>query len=314
MEALPRLDSNPELLERLLPLCRLKTGEVWRDPLAGHRVGVGSATDPGFLATLMDKKKIGLLVNDPPYNITVGNRRSRALSRDSISAYLSFTRSWLEAVLPFLAEPAHFYLWLGADQRDGFQPLPEIMLLLREYPELSSRSLITMRNQRGYGTQQNWMSVRQELLYYTRGKPAFKVVYTDIPKILKGYYKSVAGKRTENSERSLSDCIRPGNVWVDLQQVFYRMEENVPGTYAQKPLSSAVRILSSSPIESGTVVADLFCHSGTTLIAAEGQGLPCHTCDTNPVFAELAIRRLERLRNCGKTGWQWENPFPELDQ
>jgi site-specific DNA-methyltransferase (adenine-specific) len=186
------------------------------------------------------------------------------------------------------------------------------MLLLREFPELVSRSFITMRNQRGYGTQSNWMSVRQELLYYVKGHPGFRVVYTDIPKILKGYYKTVGGKRTENSERGKSDCIRPGNVWVDLQQVFYRMVENVPGTYAQKPLKSALRIIESSPPGTENVVADLFCHSGTTLLAAEILDVPCRTMDIDPVYAEIAIRRLERYRNCGKTGWQWQNPFPEI--
>ena len=52
-----------------------------------------------------------------------------------------------------------------------------------------------MRNQRGYGTQYNWMAIRQELLYYTNGKPKFNVKfrYTDIPKVLKGYYKEIGG-------------------------------------------------------------------------------------------------------------------------
>ena len=160
--------------------------------------------------------------------------------------------------------------------------------------------------------QSNWMSVRQELLYYVKGRPDFRVVYTDIPKILKGYYKTVGGKRTENSERGKSDCIRPGNVWVDLQQVFYRMVENVPGTYAQKPLKSALRIIESSPPGTGTVVADLFCHSGTTLLAAEILDVPCRTMDIDPVYAEISIRRLERYRKSGNTGWQWQNPFPEI--
>ena len=49
--------------------------------------------------------------------------------------------------------------------------------------------------------------------------------YTDIPKILRGYYKEVNGVVTENIERGKSDTIRAGNVWVDIQQVFYRREE-----------------------------------------------------------------------------------------
>ena len=36
---LPRLDANPEIREALLSFCRLKAGEVWEDPQAGHRVG-----------------------------------------------------------------------------------------------------------------------------------------------------------------------------------------------------------------------------------------------------------------------------------
>ena len=60
-----------------------------------------------------------------------------------------------------------------------------------------SRSFITMRNQRGYGTQKNWMSVRTELLYYVKGNPNYFVEaeYTEIPKILKGYYKKVNGEQ-----------------------------------------------------------------------------------------------------------------------
>jgi len=187
------------------------------------------------------------------------------------------------------------------------------MIMMREFKDLKSRSFITMRNQRGYGTQKNWMAVRQELLYYTKGNPDFKVIYTDIPKVLKGYYKTVNGKITDNIERSKSDCIRPGNVWIDIQQVFYRMEENVPGLYAQKPLKAIKRIIESSSRE-GDLVADFFSHSGTTLLAAEILKRKCFTFDLDPVFAELTIRRLENFQKTGKTGWQWNNPFPEINR
>jgi site-specific DNA-methyltransferase (adenine-specific) len=172
------------------------------------------------------------------------------------------------------------------------------------------RSFITMRNQRGYGTQKNWMAVRQELLYYTRGNPPFNVEaeYTEIPKILRGYYKEVNGITTENMDRSKSENIRAGNVWVDIQQVFYRMEENVNGCYAQKPLKSCERIIRASSGE-GDVVLDFFCHSGTTLLSAEMLGRRCFTMDIDPVYCEIAMRRLELFRKSGRTGWQNSNPF-----
>lgn len=310
-ERLPRLDSSPELRERLLALCRLKYGEIWEDPIRGHRVGVLDATCLRDVRNLMGKAKASLAINDPPYNVVVGNANTHNLSKIDLSSYLDFSKKWVTATLEVLALNAHFYVWMGADYRDNFQPLPDFMILMREFTALKARNFITVRNQRGYGTQNNWMWVRQELLHYIKGNPNFKVVYTDIPKILRGYYKEVNGRVTENLERSKSETIRPGNVWVDIQQVFYRMEENVPGCYAQKPLKAITRIIETSSSE-GQIILDLFAHSGTTLLAAEQLQRIGYTMDIDPVFAEITIRRLEQYRETGKTGWQWENPFPEI--
>ena len=142
--------------------------------------------------------------------------------------------------------------------------------------------------------------------------PKFNVVYTEIPKVLRGYYKVVNGRLTENLERSKSNTIRPGNVWLDIQQVFYRLEENVPGCYAQKPLKAIERIILSSS-EEGDLVVDFFSHSGTTLLAGEIHNRKVYTFDLDPIFAEITIRRLEHYRKSGRTGWQWRNPFPEIE-
>ncbi|MCX7788560.1 MAG: site-specific DNA-methyltransferase [Spirochaetes bacterium] len=309
-ESLPRIDTSPTLRTQLLPYCRLKPGEVWEDPLSGHRVGVLDATREDQVCLLMKGEVSVLGIHDPPYNISVGNRSSPNLFQTDLEKYLSFSRAWVQVALKHLARDASFYVFLGADQNAGFQPLPDFMILMRSFPELKSRSFITLRNQRGYGTQKNWMAVRQELLYYVKGNPFFQVQYTKIPKILRGYYKEIKGARKENLERGKSPYIRPGNVWVDIQQVFYRMEENVSGAYAQKPLKAIQRIIEASSRPSD-LVTDYFSHAGTTLLACEILGRRCYTLDIDPVFAELTLRRLEHFRRTGKTGWQTENPFPE---
>jgi site-specific DNA-methyltransferase (adenine-specific) len=314
-EKLTRLDINEELRKKILPFCRLKKREIWKDPEGKHKVGVLDAADQEDTQKLFHKEKSQLTINDPPYNVVVGNANTKSLSKINIDEYIDFSRRWVANVVSILDESASFYVWLGADQNDGFQPLPEFMIMMREFKELKSRSFITMRNQRGYGTQKNWMAVRQELLYYIKSKPVFNIEaeYTDIPKILRGYYKKVNGKITENFERGKSENIRAGNVWVDVQQVFYRMEENVPGAYAQKPLKSISRIIEASS-EKNNLVSDFFSHSGVTLLAAELLGRRCYTMELDPVFAELSIRRLEHYRKTGKTGWQWNNPFPEVKE
>ncbi|MGW8258234.1 MAG: DNA-methyltransferase [Thermoguttaceae bacterium] len=299
---LPRLDIPSDVRDQLLPFCRLKPGEVWSDPLSFHRVGCLDALDAEDVAKFVNGSNPTLAIHDPPYNLV-------AFEYKSIDEYIKWCRKWVDISYALMAEDASFYVWLGADQNDGFQPLADFMIMMRRTP-FQPRSYITMRNQRGYGTQKNWMAVRQELLYYTKGNPVFNVEaeYTDIPKILRGYYKEVNGVVTENCERSKSDTIRAGNVWVDIQQVFYRMEENVSGCYAQKPLKSIDRILraSSNP---GDVVLDLFSHSGTTLLASEIQKRRCFTVDIDPIFCEISIRRLENYRNTGRLGWQNGHAF-----
>ncbi len=312
-ERLQRLDLHGELRKKLLPLCRLKYGEIWEDPIKGHKVGVLDATKLEDVKKIMGDKKARLIINDPPYNVAVGNANTKNLFKINLNEYIAFSRKWVNHAIRIMDKDSHLYIWLGADYKDNFQPLPDFMIMMREFGELKPRNFITLRNQRGYGTQKNWMWVRQELLYYVKGNPKFNVVYTDIPKILRGYYKVVNGKLTENLERSKSSTIRPGNVWVDIQQVFYRMEENVPGCYAQKPLKAIERIITSSS-EEGEIVVDFFAHSGTTLIAGELHNRVVYTFDIDPIFVEITIRRLEHYRKTGKTGWQWRNPFPEIEE
>jgi site-specific DNA-methyltransferase (adenine-specific) len=301
-EPLPRLDQTPKLHERLLPLCRLRPGQVWVDPQGLHKVGCLDAADSTQIAALVGSCAAQLAIQDPPYNLA-------AFARRPPGDYIAWCQRWVENTIRHLAREAALYVWMGADQFHSFQPLPDFMVMMRQ-TRLSPRSFITVRNQRGYGTQRNWMALRQELLYYTQGSPPFAVQYTEIPKILRGYYKTVAGRRTDNLARSKSACLRAGNVWVDIQQVFYRMEENVSGCYAQKPLKAIDRILLASS-RPGDLVLDFFAHSGTTLLSCDRLGRRCLTADIDPVYCELTIRRLERFRSLGLLGWQNANPFDD---
>ena len=286
----------------LQKFCRLNRGDVWHDPVGKHRIGCLDASRLDDVEQLAKGDKAQLALHDPPYNLVAFERRS-------IGEFIDWCARWVANSDRVLDKDASLYIWMGADQNEGFQPLPDFMVMMRK-TGFCPRSFITMRNQRGYGTQKNWMAVRQELLYYRKGSPVFNVEaeYTDIPKILRGYYKEVNGVATENIERSKSENIRAGNVWVDVQQVFYRMEENVSGCYAQKPLKSCERIIRTSSNSDGLVL-DFFAHSGSTLLAAEMLGRRCYTMDIDPVFCEMTIRRLEHFRTTGKTGWQNSNPF-----
>ncbi len=155
---LPRLDQSQELRRELLQHCRLAPGEIWEDAACGHRVGCLDAADSTAIAGLMGEERATLAIHDPPYNVA-------AFSVKRVSEYIGWRRRWISLTHEVLAKDASLYIWLGADQNNGFQPLPDFMLMMRGQ-RFSPKSFITMRNQRGYGTQKNWMAVRQELLYY----------------------------------------------------------------------------------------------------------------------------------------------------
>ncbi len=286
----------------MLKYCRLKKGEIWNDPAGVHKIGCLDIGNDNDVSKIMGNNIADLAIQDPPYNFV-------AFKELKVQEFISWCRKWVALNNRYLNDDSSFYVWLGADQKNHFQPFTEFILMMKE-SGFDSKSFITMRNQRGYGTQKNWMSVRQELLYYVKGKPVFNIdnVYTDIPKILRGYYKEVGGKKTENLERSKSKNIRASNVWVDVQQVFHLMQENVNGCFAQKPLKAIERIIQvSSNVDN--LVIDFFSHAGTTLIASEKMSRKCFTIDIDPIFAEITIRRLEHYRKTGKTGWQNSNPF-----
>lgn len=299
---LPRIDLDEELQELLLPYCRLKLNEVWKDPEGIHKVACMDATSRSEIKRLMGRHNAALAIHDPPYNFV-------AFRELQLEKFIDWCTEWIEISFDFLTADSSLYVWLGADQKKHYEPLPEFILMMKG-SGFTSRSFISMKNQRGYGTQKNWMSIRQELLYYTKGKPTFnvKAEYTDIPKVLKGYYKTIDGKITNNIERSKSQNIRAGNVWIDVQQVFYRMDENVNGCFTQKPIKAIDRIIRASSNENDLVI-DFFSHSGTTLIAAELNNRKCFTTDLNPIYCEISIRRLENLRQNNKKGWQNSNPF-----
>ena len=274
-------------------------GMVWEDPVAGHRVGCLDASKEDDIKKLMNNKKATLAIQDPPYNVDINNEFGNL----PLKQYIQWSEQWVENTINILNDNISFYVWLGADIRNALQPLPDFMIMMRGKP-VKVRNFITMRNQRGYGTQKNWMSVRQELLYYIKGEPIFNVEseYTDIPKKTKGYYKKIDGKVTENFERSKSLNIRAGNVWHDIQQVFYLMHENIEGCFAQKPLKSAKRIIEASSNQ-GDIVVDFFTHSGSTLLQAELSKRKAYTIDINPMYCKIAVARLLHYRRTGELGW-----------
>ena len=141
-QPLPRIDENFEPQEKLLPFCRLQKGEVWEDSSGNFRVGCLDIASKSAVEDLMSGEKATLSIQDPPYNFV-------AFQESQVAEFIEWCRVWTENINSVLDENSSFYVWLGADQRNGFQPLPDFMIMMRE-TNFKPRSFITMRNQRGF--------------------------------------------------------------------------------------------------------------------------------------------------------------------
>ena len=136
-ERLRRLDTDKELRKKVLPYCRLKKGEIWEDAF-GHRVGVLDALDFEDIKKIAPDNKPALIINDPPYNVKVGNANSDNLFKIDHQSYMDFSRKWAKNALKIMKDDSHLYIWLGADYKDDFKPLPDFMIMMRNFKELKA--------------------------------------------------------------------------------------------------------------------------------------------------------------------------------
>src|SRR5262245_66655702 len=110
---LARLDRDEKLRGKLLPFCRLKPGEVWRDRRGSHAVGCLNAASRGDVAKLCGNSLARLAIHDPPYNFIAFDRKRR-------EEFVGWLRRVVSNTDEMLASDSSLYLWIGADQKNDF--------------------------------------------------------------------------------------------------------------------------------------------------------------------------------------------------
>ena len=93
-------------------------------PQGRHKIGCFDATDKIILENLIGNDKASLAIQDPPYNFV-------AFEEKDINNFIEWCRKWVSITKNCLADDSSFYIWLGADQNNHFQPLADFIIMMR---------------------------------------------------------------------------------------------------------------------------------------------------------------------------------------
>lgn len=246
---------------------RTKLGDLWE--LGPHRLVCGDATDPSVLAAVMGDDRAECVWTDPPYGVKIAakneylnsvgpsNRVTDPLSNDDLSNddLLAMLRSALANVAAHCLPGAAFYV-----------AAPAVSLHLLTGAALNE---LGIWHQTIQWVKNNATFSPSGVDYHWQAEPIF---YGWLPN---GAHRYHGGRK----QTTVWEIDRP---------------KASPEHPTMKPVALVERALMNSTLQ-GEIVADPFCGSGTTLIAAEQTDRIARVVELDPRYCDVIVARWETL-------------------
>lgn len=258
---------------------RAKRGDVWK--LGDHRLMCGDSTKASDVKKLMGGGKADLLLTDPPYNVdyTGGTKDALKIENDAQEReqFLDFLTAAFQAGADAMKEGAAYYCWHASRTVAEFQEaLNKAYLMPRQILVWVKSSLVLGRQD-----------------YQWRHEPCFY-----------GWKEGAAHYFID--ARTLTTVMDPTDDMTreQLLQVVKELTAITSTIYEDKPTASELhptmkpiglfkKLIRNSSRE-GDIVLDLFCGSGTTILAAEEMGRRGYGMEYDPHYCDVIIERWEK--------------------
>lgn len=208
--------------------------------------------------------KVDAIIADPPYNIKYTDWDKEFNTPLAIDLCLNLLKPNGNLIL--------FQGWSNVCKT--------ITYIENEHKELSLNNWIAYDRIKGRGAKKNFVSTREDILWYSNGKnPTFNKIYSNIPKKTGGM-----GKKNGEENRALT------NVWYDLSPIVPWSKEKVAHP-SQKPIQLMERCVTIWTNEEDTVL-DFTMGSGSTGVACKNLNRNFIGIENNEKYFKIAKDRI----------------------
>lgn len=273
---------------------RAKEGQIWA--LGDHRLVCGDSTDPSVIEALMRDEVADLVLTDPPYNVDVGDCERPYSSNNGVhimndkmgeAEFVEFLTKALRNAEVAMRDGAAYYIFYTGLHHMEFEQSVRNVSRFKIHEQL-----VWVKSHFVLGRNSDYQWMHECCLYgWKDGAPHY---FVDSRSEATVFEDEDVKLSTMKKDDLIELCERL--LGLDKASTVLRAEK--PNAAELHPTVKPQRLLTyliRNSSRKGETVLDLFCGSGSTIIACEQMGRKCMAVELDPHYADVAIERYERF-------------------
>lgn len=277
------LDEIPSIPSRAMSA----DGDIWK--LGNHRLFVGNSTDSESFNKLLGKKQIDCVWTDPPYNVDYTSSDGKSIINDNLNDDEFYRLIYKSLMLCFEHTKAGGAIYVAHAEAgltgtifrqamlDAGWSLKQVLIWVKNHFTLS---------------RQDYQWQHEPILYGWKPGAAHSWFAGFDQKTVIDYEKDIGDMNKDELKEFALHLVRERATTV--------IRENKPiknpDHPTMKPINLVKRLVKNNTKQKD-MVFDPFGGSGSTLIACEITGRQCRTIELDPRYADVIIKRWEKLTN-----------------
>lgn len=276
---------------------KARHGDIYQ--LGAHRLMCGDSTNNEDVNNLVGGGTVDLFITDPPYNVNYEGKTSKKMkiANDHINdqQFRSFLTGAFQNANSVMKKGAAFYIWFSSVETVNFyNACNNAGLPVHQQLIWNKNAFVLSRT--------DYQNKFESCLYgWKEGAPHYFIKKRNIASVI---------NENELSDYELSD-IEPKRIFAKIIDNNTEKNEAELEIYevtvidekklnkndvhpTMKPVGLFAKQIENST-RKGEIVLDLFCGSGTAIIACEQLGRACYAMEYDPAYVDVIIERWERF-------------------